>query len=77
MYGIAHYFVLYGKSPFWLAVFYNHFTPLTLLLGHFLLFYFRETLDDTNQLKKSDIFHFIPAVIHLIGIVPYSLQSYS
>ena len=77
MYGIAHYFVLYGKSPFWLAVFYNHFTPLMLLLGPFLFFYVRGTLDDTTQLKKSDIFHFIPALIHLIGIVPYSLQSFS
>jgi AraC-like DNA-binding protein len=77
MYGIAHYFVLYGKSPFWLAVFYNHFTPLMLLLGPFLFFYVRGTLDDTTRLKKSDVFHFIPAVIHLIGIVPYSLQSFS
>ena len=77
MYGIAHYFVLYGKSPFWLAVFYNHFTPLMLLLGPFLFFYVRGTIDDTTQLKKTDIFHFIPALIHLIGIVPYSLQSFS
>lgn len=77
MYGIAHYFVLYGESPFWLAIFYNHFTPLMLLLGPLLFFYVRGTLDDTTHLKKSDIFHFIPAVIHLIGIVPYSLQSFS
>jgi AraC-like DNA-binding protein len=77
MYGIAHYFVLYGKSPFWLAVFYNHFTPLMLLLGPFLFFYVRGTLDDTSLLKKSDVFHFIPAVIHLIGIVPYALQPFS
>ena len=77
MYGIAHYFVLYGKSPFWLAIFYNHFTPLMLLLGPLLFFYVRGTLDDTTHLKKSDIFHFIPAIIHLVGIIPYSLQSFS
>ena len=77
MYGIAHYFVLYGKSPFWLALFYNHFTPLMLMLGPLLLFYVRGTLDDTTHLKKSDIFHFIPAVIHLVGIVPYTLQPFS
>ena len=77
MYGIAHYFVLYGKSPFWLAFFYNHFTPLMLLLGPLLLFYVRGTLDDTPHLKKSDFFHFIPAIIHLVGIIPYSLQSFS
>lgn len=77
LYGIAHYFVLYGKSPFWLAVFYNHFTPFMLLLGPLLFFYVRGTLDDTSLLKKSDVFHFIPAVIHLIGIVPYALQPFS
>ncbi len=77
MYGIAHYFVLYGKSPFWLAIFYNHFTPLMLLLGPLLFFYIRGTLDDTSIVKKSDVFHFIPAVVHLIGIIPYSLQSFA
>jgi AraC-like DNA-binding protein len=77
IYGIAHYFVVYGKSPFWLAVFYNHFTPLMLMVGPLLLFYIRGTLDDTTALKKTDIFHFIPALIHLIGIIPYCLQPFS
>jgi len=77
VYGIAHYFVIYGKSPFWLAIFYNHFTPLMLLLGPLLLFYVRGTLDDSSVLIKSDAFHFIPALIHLVGIIPYSLQTFS
>lgn len=77
IYGIAHYFVVYGKSPFWLAIFYNHFTPLMLLLGPFLLFYVRGTLNDTSSLKKIDFLHFIPAVIHLIGIIPYTFQPFS
>nr|WP_315189646.1 AraC family transcriptional regulator [uncultured Flavobacterium sp.] len=77
VYGIAHYFVMYGKSAFWLAVFYNHFTPLMLLLGPFLLFYVRGTLNDTTALKKIDFLHFIPALVHLIGIIPYTLQPFS
>ncbi len=77
IYGIAHYFVMYGKSPFWLAIFYNHFTPLMLLLGPFLYFYIRGTLDDTYSLKKKDFIHFIPAIIHFIGIIPYILQPFS
>jgi AraC-like DNA-binding protein len=68
---------MYGKSPFWLAIFYNHFTPLMLLLGPFLYFYIRGTLDDTYSLKKIDFIHFIPAIIHLIGIIPYILQPFS
>lgn len=77
IYGIAHYFVVYGKSAFWLAVFYNHFTPLMLLLGPFLLFYIRGTLEDHDGLTKKDSVHFIPALIHLVGIIPYSLQPFS
>ena len=77
IYGITHYFVIYGKSPFWFAVFYNHFTPLMLLLGPFLLIYVRGTLNDNAALKKRDWIHFIPALIHLIGIIPYTLQPFS
>ena len=76
IYGIAHYFVVYGKSPFWLAVFYNHFTPLMLLLGPFLLFYVRGTLNDSYRMVWYDFLHFIPALIHLIGIIPYSVQPW-
>lgn len=76
LYGIAHYFVLYGNSPFWLAVFYNHFTPLMLLLGPLLLFYVRGTLKDNSRLSNWDAVHFIPALIHFIGIIPYLAQPF-
>ena len=76
IYGMAHYFAIYGKSPFWLAIFYNHFTPLMLLLGPLLLFYVRGTLNDTSRLNKWDILHFVPALIHLIGIIPYLFQPF-
>jgi AraC-like DNA-binding protein len=76
IYGIAHYFVVYGKSSFWLAIFYNHFTPLMLLLGPLLLFYVRGTIKDNFRLSNWDAVHFIPALIHLIGIIPYSLLPF-
>jgi AraC-like DNA-binding protein len=71
LYGITHYLVLFGQSPFWLAIFYNHFTPLYLLLGPLLFFYVRATLRDQSGLSKLDSLHFIPAVIQTIGITPY------
>jgi AraC-like DNA-binding protein len=67
---------MYGKSAFWLAIFYNHFTPLMLLLGPLLFFYVRGTLNDTSKLKKWDAVHCIPALIHLIGIIPYSVLPF-
>jgi AraC-like DNA-binding protein len=48
-----------------------------LLLGPLLLFYIRGTLNDTAALKKSDYFHFIPAIIQLIGILPYTFKPFS
>jgi AraC-like DNA-binding protein len=76
IYGIAHYFVLYGKSPFWLAIFYNHFTPLMLMLGPLLFFYVRGTLYNSSKLHRWDFIHCIPALIHLIGIIPYFIQPF-
>ena len=76
IYGIAHYFVVYGKSPFWLAIFYNHFTPLMLMLGPLLFFYVRGTLYYSSKLHRWDFIHCIPALIHLIGIIPYFIQPF-
>lgn len=75
-FGLAHYFMLYGHSAFWLAVFYNHFAPFMFLLGPFLLFYVRGTLENKQNLYKKDWVHFIPAIIALIGTIPYFLQSF-
>jgi AraC-like DNA-binding protein len=71
IYSITHYFYVFGKSPFWLAIFFNNFTPLYLLLGPLLLFYIRGTINDNSKLSKIDALHFFPAIIQLIGIVPY------
>ncbi len=76
IYGITHHFVVYEKSPFWLALFYNHFTPLMSLLGPLLFFYIRGTLNDTYELSKWDIIHFVPAIVRLIGTVPYILLPF-
>lgn len=77
IYGITHYFAIYGKDPFYLALFYIHFTPFYLLLGPLLFFYVRGTLNDSSLLSKIDFLHFLPAVIQGIGIVPYVFQSFS
>jgi AraC-like DNA-binding protein len=77
IYGLVHYFAVYGKSVFWLVFFYNHFSPFFLLAGPFLYFYVRGTLKDRQGLKRKDALHFIPAVIHLISVLPYCFSSFS
>ena len=76
IYGMTHYFTIYHKSVFWLAVFYSHFTPIMLLMGPFFYFYVRNTLDDRQGLKKKDYLHFIPATIHFIGLIPYYFKPF-
>lgn len=77
IYSLTHYFLVFGKSPFWVAIFYNHFTPLYLLLGPLLFFYVRGTLNDNTKFSKIDALHFIPALIQLIGIVPYLFLAFA
>lgn len=77
IYGMTHFFTIYHKSVFWLAIFYSHFTPLMLLMGPFIYFYVRNTLEDKQGLKKLDFLHFIPATIHFIGLIPYYFEPFS
>lgn len=76
LFGIAHYYMAFGHSRFWLAVFYNNFAPFMFLIGPFLYFYIRNTLLDRNSLSKKDWIHFIPATIALIGTLPYLFQPF-
>jgi AraC-like DNA-binding protein len=76
-YGLTHYFTIYTNSPFWLAVFYNNFSPFWFLTGPLLLFYYRGTLTDNSKLRPSDIIHFIPFLLQLVGIFPYLLTPFS
>lgn len=77
LYGLTHYFTVYGGSVFWMALFYNNISPLMLLPGPFLYFYMRGTLNDKQGLHWKDSLHFIPAIIHFIGVIPYYITSFS
>ncbi len=77
IYGLTHYFTVYGKSAFWMALFYNNISPLMLLPGPFLYFYIRGTLNDKQGLNWKDSLHFIPAIIHFIGVIPYYITPFS
>jgi len=77
-YGLSHHLTLYSQSKFWLAIFYNHFSPLYLLPGPLLYFYAKESFTDKKVLTNwKDYLHFIPALINLVAIVPYILSPFS
>lgn len=77
-YSLTHYFTVWGGSSFWLAVCYAHFSPLWYLLGPVLFFYVKGTLTDKRAFSsKWDYLHFLPALIHLIGIWPYIMKPFA
>lgn len=77
-YGLTHHFTLYAQSPFWLAVFFNHFAPIYLLPGPMLYFYTKESLTDKKALTNwKDYLHFIPALLNIIAITPYLATPFS
>ena len=73
---LTHHFAFAGGSIFWMAFFFNHFSPFFYLLGPFLFFYVRSILTDRAGLTRRDLFHFIPFVIQLIGILPYVFKPW-
>jgi AraC-like DNA-binding protein len=77
-YSLTHYFTIYGKNPFLLAIFYGHFSPLWFLIGPLLFFYAR-SLFDNKQSKKiwTDSLHFLPFFLHFISISQYYIQPFS
>lgn len=59
------------------AVFLNHFAPLYTLKAPLLYFFVRNNIRDDHRLSITDFFHFLPALLHLILIIPYILLPFS
>lgn len=76
LYAFVHFATVHGENAFLLALMYNHFTPVMLLTGPFLLFYVRGTLTDNIKITWRDSFHFVPAFVHFIGIIPYLFMPF-
>jgi len=66
-----------SQSVFWGAIFYVNFTPFYLLSGVFLYFYVRNSLEDNFRFSPKDWLHFLPFVIHFIGLIPYLFSPFS
>jgi len=76
-YGMAHHYTTFEKSDFWLAIFFNHFTPLWVMAGPLVYLYVKSTLEDAPRLPKYAWIHFIPSLLFLISASPYYLKPFS
>jgi AraC-like DNA-binding protein len=77
VYAIAYHFIIYGNDLFWFTIFLNNFTPTHLLIGPFIFFYVRGTLTNNSKLKRSDWVHFLPAIIHIVGVLPWYFKPWN
>ena len=76
LYSLAHYATIYSGNKTMVAILLVNFTPFFLLAGPTLYFYVRGLLRDDYRFSKSDWFHFIPAFILLINILPHLFSSF-
>ena len=75
--GLTHYYSDSSKSDFALALLFGTLTPLWLVPGPLLYFYFRSILTPENaKFSLKDLLHFIPFFIQLANIAPYLLTSF-
>ncbi len=76
LFGIAHWASVVSDSATLRAIFTVHYFPIYLLNTPFLYFYVRAVLTDRIHIKGWDYIHFLPSVLILFNIVPYSLLSW-
>lgn len=77
MFGLAHWASVVSDSATLRAIFAIHYFPIYLLNTPFLYFYIRAILTDRIRLRTRDLIHFVPFLIVLANIIPYSLQPWS
>jgi AraC-like DNA-binding protein len=73
LYGLYQYILLYSKSVTLISLFLFNlslFSSPVYLIGPMLYWYVRSVLTDDPKLKRSDLLHFIPAVIFFISALP-------
>ncbi len=54
-----------------LTIFFVHSDILIYLTGPLLFWYIRSVLTDKSHLRRSDLWHLLPAFIYLISVIPY------
>lgn len=66
-----------GGSVVLYAILLNNFAPFYYLAIPMFYFFVRGIVSDNKTISKKDFFHFIPFIIHCIGIFPYWLLSFN
>ncbi|MDF5690789.1 AraC family transcriptional regulator [Aquirufa aurantiipilula] len=74
---LKYYLFTYDSQlPWLLAILYGHFSPLFFLIGPAAYIYVRNTVTDQEGLSQKDIWHLIPSLYMIVGLIPYFLKPY-
>lgn len=73
LFGISHWASMLSDSETLRAIFTIHYFPFYLLNTPFLYFYVRAVLTPKITIEGWDYIHFIPFILILINVIPYSL----
>ncbi len=60
-----------------LTIFFVHADILFYLIGPLLFWYIRSVLTDKSRLRRSDLWHLLPAIIFLFSVIPYLFLSWN
>lgn len=76
-YALTHYYTGPTQGDFPLALLYGTLSPLWLLPGPLLFFYFRSIFQPEKiGVSWKDLLHFVPSLFHLINILPYIFSPF-
>ncbi len=76
-YALTHYYSTSLQSDYIYAIIYGTLSPLWLLPGPLLYFYFRSIFQPGKLwVSWKDALHFLPSIIHLINILPYLFSPF-
>lgn len=73
LFGLSHWASILTDSENLRALFLIHYFPIYLLNTPFLYFYVRAVLTERIHIKGWDYLHFLPFLIILFNIIPYSM----
>lgn len=51
-----------------------YWPPMAFLLGPFFYLYVRALTDGSLRLRRKHLLHFVPALLCIVGLLPYYLQ---
>lgn len=75
--GMHSYALFFSNNAFLATVINIHFFPIFLLNGPVLWFYIRGEITGNLRLYRKDSWHFLPFILAIIQIIPYSLKPWS